>query len=310
MHVTIHAIETHDLHKTYHTFLGKRAPALKGVSLSVESGRVFGLIGPNGAGKTSLVKILLGLSVPSGGSARLLGGDPGSAAVRRRVGYLPEAMRLPEFFDAQGFVEYMGELNGVAKHVLRQRVPELLALVGLAGVRKPVKQFSKGMLQRLGMAQALVNDPEVLFLDEPTDGLDPAGRKEVRDLLVRLRGQGKTVFLNSHLLSEIEMVCDQIAILDRGEVARTGTPAEFTRGRGEVLIRVAEAGTAVRDAAAAVGTPTWEGRTLRFIPRDRAHLNAMIDRLRAVQVEIEAVEPSKQSLEQSFLEIVKGADVS
>jgi ABC-2 type transport system ATP-binding protein len=302
-------IETQNLRKIYPSLrvrlnLAKAVPALNGVSLRVERGQIFGLIGANGAGKTSLVKILLGISRPTSGSARLLGGVPGDGAIRRRVGYLPEQMRVQDHLRAGSFLRLMGRLNSVPSSILKRRIPELLEQVGLPGVTKPVKEFSKGMNQRLGLAGALINDPELLFLDEPTDGLDPLGRKEVRDLLARLRSQGKTVFLNSHLLSEIEMVCDQIMILNRGEVARTGTPEEFTRGAGEVLIRIGSATDAVRTAAAGAAVVVWQATTLRFTPRDQAHLNEMIDRLRAAEADIEAVEPVKQSLEQFFLKVV------
>jgi ABC-2 type transport system ATP-binding protein len=302
-------IETQELRKTYPSLgaklgLTKPVPALDGVSLRVESGQIFGLIGANGAGKTTLVKILLGISRPTSGSARLLGGVPGDGEIRRRVGYLPEQMRVQDHLRAESFLRLMGRLNDVPSSVLKRRIPELLEQVGLAGVGKPVKEFSKGMQQRLGLAQALINDPQLLFLDEPTDGLDPVGRKEVRDLLARLRAEGRTVFLNSHLLSEIEMVCDQIMILDHGQVARTGTPEEFTRGAGEVLIRVATVNDAIRAAAASSASAVWQGTTLRFTPRDQTHLNEMFDRLRAVPADIEAVEPVKQSLEQFFLKVV------
>ncbi len=302
-------IETQDLHKVYPSWrtrlnLAPAVPALKGVSLRVERGEIFGLIGANGAGKTSLVKILLGISRPTSGAARLLGGVPGDGAIRRRVGYLPESMRVQDHLRAESLLHLMGRLNSVPSSILRRRIPELLEQVGLAGVKKPVKEFSKGMNQRLGLAQALINDPELLFLDEPTDGLDPLGRKEVRDLLTRLRSEGKTVFLNSHLLSEIEMVCDRIMILHRGEVARTGSPEEFTRGAGEVVIRLTAVSEAVRAAAAGVAVVAWQATALRFTPRDQAHLNEMIDRLRAASADIEAIEPVKESLEQFFLKVV------
>jgi len=303
------AIETKELKKTYRTLTGKTVAALQGVSLRVEYGTIFGLIGQNGAGKTTLVKILLGLSSASMGSAELLGGSPSNAAVRRRVGYLPEQMRIPDYMKAKGFLKYMGRLNQVGSEELKQRIPELLELVGLAGVKKPVKAYSKGMQQRLGLAQALLNDPRVLFLDEPTDGLDPVGRKDVRDLIVRLRERGKTIFLNSHLLSEVESVCDRIMILDKGSVARMATPADFTRGTGEVQIRVTTVSERVRGAVAAVlgpasGISAWHEKTLRFIPADIAELNAVIDALRRLPVEIEAIEPTKLSLESFFLQVI------
>jgi ABC-2 type transport system ATP-binding protein len=305
--VTNLAIEVQHLQKTYRQFRGKAVNALQDVSLRVEHGTIFGLIGQNGAGKTTLVKILLGLATPTAGSARVLGNSPNNPATRRRAGYLPEQMRLPDYFKAEDFLRYMGRLNGVNPSAMKRRIPELLGRVGLADVRKPVKSYSKGMQQRLGLAQALVNDPELLFLDEPTDGLDPLGRKDVRDLLMQLRAEGKTIFLNSHLLSEIELVCDQIVILNKGQVARTAMPDDFTRGTGEYLVRVAEARDEVRAAVADATVACradWQGTTLRFAPRDRAHLNAVLDRLRSVPVEIEAVEPVRLSLEEFFVQVV------
>jgi ABC-2 type transport system ATP-binding protein len=303
------AIETQDLHKKYLTLRRKEIPALNGVSLRVERGTIFGLLGPNGAGKTTLLKILLGLCDSTSGTARLLDGTPGDTKVRRRIGYLPEQMRLPDYIKGPAFLRYMGRLNGVPSSTLKKRVPELLEQVGLGGVKKPAKSYSKGMLQRLGLAGALLNDPELLILDEPTDGLDPLGRKQVRDLLQGLKAAGKTIFLNSHMLSEVELVCDQVVILHQGLIKRQATPEEFTRGTGECLIRVAQASDAVRTAAASItGPAAWADNTLRFSPRDRAELNALIDKLRAVPVEIESVEPVKNSLEQFFLKVVMGDD--
>jgi ABC-2 type transport system ATP-binding protein len=307
--MTTPAIEIKDLHKKYLTFRREEIPALRGVSLRVERGTIFGLLGPNGAGKTTLIKILLGLCTLTDGSALLLDSHPGDMATRRRIGYLPEAMRIPEFMKAPRFMRYMGKLNRVPGAVLKKRIPELLAEVGLGGVKKPAKAYSKGMLQRLGLAQALLNDPELLILDEPTDGLDPLGRKQVRELLKELKAAGKTIFLNSHMLSEVELVCDQVIILNKGLVARQAAPEEFTRGTGECLVRVTQVNDAVRAAAAAVATAgTWTDSTLHFVPRDTAQLNALIDRLRGVPVDIEAVERPKNSLEEFFLQVVTGED--
>ena len=312
-------IETHDLQKTYHSLRGKTTFALDAVSLAVEPGTIFGLIGQNGAGKTTLVKILLGLCAPTAGSATLLGSSVGNHVIRRRVGYMPEQMRIPDYMKAEKFLRYMGRLNGVAQSAMKRRIPELLEMVGLSGVKKSVKAYSKGMQQRLGFAQSIVNDPEVLFLDEPTDGLDPMGRKSVRDLIAKLRGEGKTIFLNSHLLSEIEMVCDRIVILDKGRVARAAAPHEFLRGTGEYIVRVTSINDAARSAVATVidngnapginaRQPSWQDTTLRFTPRDRAQLNAVLDRLRGASVEIEAVEPVKLSLEEFFIQVVGGTE--
>jgi ABC-2 type transport system ATP-binding protein len=317
--MTSPVIETHELQKVFRTFRGKTTIALDAVSLQVEASTIFGLIGQNGAGKTTLVKILLGLTPQTSGTAHLLGGPVGDHLVRRRVGYLPEQMRIPEYLKAGKFLRYMGKLNGVDSATMKRRIPELLELVGLAGVRKQVKAYSKGMQQRLGLAQALINDPEVLFLDEPTDGLDPMGRKSVRDLVTKLRAEGKTIFLNSHLLSEVEMVCDRIVILEKGRVASVATPQEFTRGTGEYLIRVAAVTDEARAAVATViengndpssnaSAPIWRETTVRFKPRDRAQLNAVLDRLRIAFVEIESVEPVKLSLEEFFIKVVAGSE--
>jgi ABC-2 type transport system ATP-binding protein len=309
--MTRSVIEVLDVEKNYRTFRGKTVSALQGVSLHVERGTIFGLIGQNGAGKTTLIKILLGLATPTAGAARVWGRPPKDPSARRRFGYLPEQMRLPDYFRAENFLRYMGRLNSVDRTLMKRRIPMLLERVGLTDFRKPVKAYSKGMQQRLGLAQALVNDPEVLFLDEPTDGLDPLGRKDVRDLLVQLRAEGKTIFLNSHLLSEVELVCDRIVILNNGTVACAATPQEFTRGTGEYLIRVAAVDDAVRAATARVvaeDAAEWEQTTLRFTPRDRSHLNALLDRLRGAPVEIESVEPVKLSLEEFFLQVVSGRE--
>ena len=173
--MTTPAIETTDLGKVYRTLTGKYVPALNGVSLRVERGTVFGLLGPNGAGKTTLLKILLGLAQPTSGTARLLDTHPGNSPCGGGLGICLSPCELPDYIRAPGFMRYMGRLNGVPADLLKKRIPKLLEQVGLGGVKKPVKAYSKGMQQRLGLAQAMLNDPEVLFLDEPTDGLDPAG---------------------------------------------------------------------------------------------------------------------------------------
>jgi len=301
------AVATQNLEKQFRSLFRGGTRALAGVSITAEPGQIFGLLGQNGAGKTTLVKILLGLVWPTSGSAKVLGHNPLEARPRRRIGYLPEQMRLPEHLKAESFLRYMGRLNGLDSRTLRQRIPALLEQVGLAGdKRKLLREYSKGMQQRIGLAQTLLNEPDLLFLDEPTEGLDPVGRKEVRDLLVRLRVQGKTIFLNSHLLSEIELVCDRCVILRKGEVAKEGTPAEFTRDTGEVRMRLARADETVQQAvASAAEVQRWENSSVYVRPRDRVQLNALIDRLRALPVEIEAIEPVRSTLEEFFIDLVK-----
>lgn len=215
--------------------------ALGGVSLEVAPGEIFGLLGQNGAGKTTLVKILLGLVAPTSGKAWLLDSLAGTARVRERVGYLPEDHRLPEYHTGPSLLDFYGALQGVPRAERKQRIPELLGQLGLAGREKlKVRGYSKGMKQRLGLAQALLARPRVLFLDEPTDGVDPVGRRHIRDLLLAERAKGVTLFVNSHLLSEMEQLCDRVAILKAGQIAVTGTVADLTRHADRWRIDLAE----------------------------------------------------------------------
>lgn len=219
-------IAVDSLEKTYRggTLLRRgNIHALQGVSLHAEAGQVFGLLGPNGAGKTTLIKILLGVIRSTGGQASLFGLPAGSATARRRVGYLPESLRVDRHHTARSALRFYGKLSRLDSATIHRRTDELLQLVGLAGRdRENVRRFSKGMLQRLGLAQALMHDPDLLILDEPTDGLDPVGRSEVRRVIERLRDAGKTIFLNSHILHEVEMVCTHLAIMAGGSVLATG----------------------------------------------------------------------------------------
>jgi ABC-2 type transport system ATP-binding protein len=299
-------IEVRSLCHEYRRFRATNQ-ALDNVTLSVPPGTIFGLLGRNGAGKTTLVKILLGLIHATGGEVSVLGESPSSHQMRRRIGYLPEQMRLPEHMKAVSFLRFMGKINHVPTMKLEERIPSLLELMELDGARKKLlREYSKGMTQRLGIAQALLNDPDVLFLDEPTDGLDPLGRKQVRELLSGLRAAGKSIFLNSHLLSEIELVCDSVAILERGRVVQMGAPRDLVASSGEYRVRLAHTNENVRRAAEAVLPVIWEDAAVRVNPKDRAELNRLIDALRAVPVEIEAVEPVKSTLEESFIAAVAG----
>ena len=197
--------------------------ALHGLDLTVQPGEVFGFLGPNGAGKTTTIKILLGLVHPTSGEARLLGQPAGHAEVRRRVGYLPENFRFHDWLTGAALLEFHARLAGLSATRRRERIPEVLELVGLAGRGDDrIRNYSKGMTQRIGLAQAIIHEPDLVLLDEPTSALDPVGRREVRQLIRSLRAQGMTVFLNSHLLSEVEMVCDRVAIVDQGRVVRSG----------------------------------------------------------------------------------------
>lgn len=228
-------IETHNLRKHY-----GRIEALRGVSLQVERGEIFGLLGQNGAGKTTLIKVLLGIAWKTAGDAFLLGEVSGAVGVRKRVGYLPEDHRFPEYHTGWSLLNYYGKLMGMPRRPRQHRAAELLELVGLTERRRyKVRTYSKGMRQRLGLAQAILHDPDVIFLDEPTDGVDPVGRREIRAVMARLKEQGKTLFLNSHLLGEVELVCDRVAIMRLGEIIREGDVESLTRLRGLYLLGLA-----------------------------------------------------------------------
>ena len=210
----------------------RRFEALVGVNLSVEPGTVFSLLGQNGAGKTTLIKVLLGILKPSEGTAQVLGFPVGSVQARRKIGYLPEDHRFPEYHTGPSLLEFYGALQGIPRQERRKRIGFWLDRVGLGGretVR--IRGYSKGMKQRIGIAQALIHDPDLIFLDEPTDGVDPVGRREIRDLMLDLKRMGKTLFLNSHLLGEVELVSDRVAILNKGKMVREGSLTELTGGR-------------------------------------------------------------------------------
>lgn len=222
-------ITTTDLAKTFRLgFRRKKVEALRGVSFDVSEGEIFGFLGPNGAGKTTTIKIIVGLLRPTRGSCSLLGQPAGTNSVRADVGYLPES---PYFYDnllPDEFMDLCCRLKGVGRGQRSKKTDELLEVVGLGGIRdRPLRKFSKGMLQRIGLAQSMIGDPKLLILDEPMTGLDPVGRKEVRDLIVDLRRRGKTVFFSSHILSDVESICDHVAIVNKGKVVAEGDLKEL-----------------------------------------------------------------------------------
>ncbi|QIZ72321.1 ABC transporter ATP-binding protein [Oxynema aestuarii] len=226
------AVEISGLQKIYRTgfWMNQTVETLKGCNLKVYRGETFGLLGPNGAGKTTLLKILLGIVRPTKGKGLLLGHPLGDRAVRARVGYLPENPYFYDTLTGWEILQFSANLCQISASIQRRRIPELLDLVGLskkAARDKPLRQYSKGMLQRIGMAQALINDPEVVFLDEPMSGLDPLGRYQIREIILSLREQGKTIFFNSHILADVEKICDRVAILARGQLICTGSLKEL-----------------------------------------------------------------------------------
>jgi ABC-2 type transport system ATP-binding protein len=297
------AIETEGLGKTYRTrWGGREITAVAGLSLQVPAGVKYGLLGANGAGKTTFVKMLLAAVRPTSGRALLFGREANEPESRRPVGYLPENHRFPTYFTGAGMLDFYGALSGMTAADRARRIPELLELLGLANwgdVR--IKKYSKGMLQRLGLAQALMHRPQMLILDEPTDGVDPAGRRHIRDVLNLLTGTGVTVFLNSHLLSEVELFCDHVAILTQGRLALEGKMANLLAGRGYLLV-ARQVSDAVRKEVMALASgvrPLEDG--VEFQIGSSEEVNRAIDRLRAGGALIQSVIPTTSSLEDVFI---------
>jgi ABC-2 type transport system ATP-binding protein len=314
-------VDVHQLRKTYRSLSltgRRRIDAVRGVSLQAYPGEVFGLLGPNGAGKTTLIKMLLGVVKPSGGHARLLGQPIGSSAARSRVGYLPESLRVDRHHSARSALRYYGRMSGMTSADIQSRSDELLKLVGLEGRdRESVRRFSKGMYQRLGLAQALLHDPDLLVLDEPTDGLDPVGRNEVRKVIDRLRDSGKTIFLNSHILQEVEMVCTRVAILAKGEIKAIG-PIDELAHRDQQKLIVEVPGDVEPDWQAIFGdsmTADIESARVRDAFRlsiavvDQDQINAIVDQLRRSDQSISRLEVRRESLEETFMRLV-GTDAA
>jgi ABC-2 type transport system ATP-binding protein len=301
------AIEINNLTKDYEVgFWRKRkVRALDGLSLSVEPGQIFGFLGANGAGKTTTLKLLMRLIYPTDGSARILGRDIGDTAMHARIGYLPENPYFYDYLTAREFLSYCAQLFGQDGVTRTRRTEELLARVNLEKESwdKQLRKFSKGMLQRVGLAQALVNDPEIVFLDEPMSGLDPVGRREVRDLIASLRTQGKTVFMCSHILSDIEVLCDNVAILKGGRLAHAGSLDELHARETsliEVIVTGADAATMIQQlGSTAKVTITASG--LRIEVADEKEVDEVIAALRKANGKLVSVQPVRQSLEELFL---------
>jgi ABC-2 type transport system ATP-binding protein len=304
-----YAIEAEHLTKVFRTrFTRKEFTAVNGISLKVPRGTTFGLLGPNGAGKTTFVKMLLSSVHPTSGSATIFGVPSWMPQARKPIGYLPENHRFPTYFTGASMLDFYASLSGMDSAARKKSIPELLDLVGLdkwGDVR--IGKYSKGMLQRVGLAQALIHQPRILVLDEPSDGVDPVGRRHIREVLQGLEAKGVTIFINSHLLVEVELFCREVAILHKGNVARVGTVKDLTSGKGyrlttpnvipekvEQTIRAIAASTAARD-----GIVDFQFAT-------REDTNRAVDLLRAEHCEVEAIIPTTSTLEDVFIKTVEG----
>ncbi|HSW09742.1 MAG TPA: ABC transporter ATP-binding protein [Bacillota bacterium] len=295
-------VEIRDLTKVY-----GRQVACREICLSVQEGQIFGLLGPNGAGKSTLVKMLVGLVHPTAGAAEVAGYAPQDIRGRRQVGFLPENFRFHGWLKGEELVAFHARLAGLDGRTAGRRAHEVLERVGLAGEgRKLVANYSKGMQQRLGLAAALVGDPRVVFLDEPTSGLDPLGRRQVREILLAIKEAGKTIFLNSHLLSEVEQVCDGVAIINRGTVVAAGRLDELQAGRGTVTIRLdgltGELATGLRQHYPDL---QWEGDRISLAVGGRERVADLVTRLVAGGCRVYEVTPGRSSLEDIFVYLVR-----
>jgi ABC-2 type transport system ATP-binding protein len=298
-----YAIETAGLEKIYRSrFRGREVTAVSNLTLRVPTGVKYGLLGPNGAGKTTFVKMLLSAVIPTSGSAKIFGRDAHEPESRRAVGYLPENHRFPTYLTGSGLLDFYAALSGLEQGRRRKRSAELLELVGLTDwgdVR--IKKYSKGMLQRLGLAQALMHKPKLLVLDEPTDGVDPVGRRDIREILNNLTRTGVTVFINSHLLTEVESFCEYVAILNKGHLALEGKISSLVAGRG-YRIAASNLRTEALDDIRRVGASIIPGPSAtEFQVSSREDANDVIDRIRAAGGLIESVAASSSSLEDVFI---------
>jgi ABC-2 type transport system ATP-binding protein len=306
------AIEILGLEKTYLVGFWRKRPkrALHPLHLTVEEGEVFGFLGPNGAGKTTTLKILMGLVFPTSGSARLLGRDWTDPEVKAQIGFLPEQPYFYDYLTAHELLNYYGQLSGVPGKDRKRRIDEVLERVGLTDVKGvQLRKFSKGMLQRAGIAQAILHDPKLVFFDEPMSGLDPMGRREVRDLMEQLKHEGKTVFFSTHILSDAEALCDRVAIIHQGKLRGVGAVADLTssvQGKVEVIWQ----GTEVPQSMKALGAECHvTGDTVRAVLAE-SQQDAAIDALRREQMRLIAITPVRTSLEEYFVEKLQQAETS
>src|SRR5580704_8810581 len=306
------AIDILGLEKTYSVGFWRKKPkcALKPLHLRVEEGEIFGFLGPNGAGKTTTLKMLMGLVYPTGGSAQILGMDINDPRMKAQIGFLPEQPYFYDYLTAGELLNYYGQLSGVAPKERERKVREVLERVGLPDVvRVQLRKFSKGMLQRVGIAQAILHDPRIVFFDEPMSGLDPMGRREVRDLMEELKLEGKTVFFSTHILSDAEALCDRVAIIHLGELQSVGAVAELTSGVGGKVEMVWE-GTSVPASIKALGGEcVVTGDTVRAVlPAESQDL--AIDALRREKLRMVSMVPVRTTLEQYFVEKLKRSETS
>jgi ABC-2 type transport system ATP-binding protein len=298
------AIETINLEKTYAVGFWRKKPrtALRPLNLTVEVGEVFGFLGPNGAGKTTTLKLLMGLVFPTGGSARILGMEIDDPVVKAQIGFLPEQPYFYDYLTAKELLEYYAQLSGVPAKERSGRVEKMLGRVGLSdAARVQLRKFSKGMLQRVGLAQAILHDPKLVFLDEPMSGLDPMGRREVRELIQQLQQEGKTVFFSTHILSDAEALCDRVAVIHQGELRGVGAVADLTsqvHGKVEIIF----AGRTVPAALSSLGAQAHVSGDVVSAVLPEEHQDAALEILRRDHFRLISLIPVRRSLEEYYVQ--------
>jgi ABC-2 type transport system ATP-binding protein len=297
-------LEIRNLSKSFRTgFWLKKTQALLNVSLTVRENEIYGFLGPNGAGKTTTIKTILGLIFPDSGSISILGKDYRDISTRRFIGYAPEQPYFYEYLTAYEFMKFYGSLFGIPASELKKRIPMLLEMVGLSGKESlQLRKFSKGMLQRIGLAQALINDPKFLILDEPMSGLDPIGRREIRDLILALKKSGKTVFFSTHILSDVEMICDKVAIIIKGEIRREASLNELlTIDYNEVEIVFRTSDKTLKDELRKIGLLIKEMEDTSYLIVKKSDISRVVDIIRDYRGEIVSIVPKRKTLEDLFI---------
>ncbi|MBL8005930.1 MAG: ABC transporter ATP-binding protein [Ignavibacteria bacterium] len=302
-------ISTNNLSKEYpsKSFSKEKILALNNFSFEVESGEIFGILGPNGAGKTTLIKILLGITHRTKGDIKIFDKDIADESYKMKVGYLPENHKFPNYLTGEQTLMFFGKLSGMNSKDADARTAEYLKLVDMEKWKKTkIKKYSKGMLQRLGLAQSMMNNPELIFLDEPTDGVDPIGRKEIRDILINLKSSGKTIFLNSHLLSEVELICDRVAILNKGVLVKTGRVEDITAVTNDYKFMTSDLDENTLNLLLSKYKAVIKSRNeFLYNSPDTEEMNKMIDFLRGNNILIQSIVREKDTLENMFINLIE-----
>lgn len=308
-------IETKDLSKEYNAsrISKQKVNALNDFTFAINEGEIFGLLGPNGAGKTTLIKILLAITFPTRGTAKVFGMDASNSKWKSRVGYLPENHKFPSYLTGEQVLNYYGRLSGVKTGVeFQKKINEMLKMMNLTEWRNTkIKKYSKGMMQKLGLAQSMLNEPDLIFLDEPTDGVDPIGRKEIRDILIDLKNKGKTIFLNSHLLSEVEMICDRVAILNKGDLIKEGNVDDLTKSENIFIIETLEPiDLELKRKILTIDSNAGIGENEIHTETGIDSVNKIVDMLRKSKIKLKSLQQKTSTLEELFINVIKKDNVN